>query len=507
MTGGRNRVLLIILDGFGINPSRDHNAIALAKTPYWNQLTKSYPHSQILTSGEAVGLPKGVMGNSEVGHLNIGGGRVIQQDITRISKLGQSQGFDSLPEVHRALTSGGTLHIMGLLSDGCVHSDLEHLILLLKMMGKYPNKKIQLHLITDGRDTAPRSALRYLEEVERELLPLKNGKIASIVGRYYAMDRDRRWERVQRAYDLIALRQCPYSFSSAKEAIEAAYLRNENDEFIQPSSIGNAQGVAVGDQFLFFNFRSDRAREISMAFALQSFKEFETPIKIDEGNWLCMTCYNEAFPFPVLFPKVSHKNILGEVLQNHGLQQLRVAETEKYAHVTYYFNGGHEEPFVGEDRTLIPSPKDVPTYDLKPEMSAEGVTEAIVHGIRNLDYDLIVANYANGDMVGHTGVESAAIKAVETLDQSLFQVITEALLFKCEVLITADHGNCELMVDPSTGVPFTQHTTFPVPLVWVSPRAKKSKLRDGILADIAPTVLDLLTLSKPQEMTGCSLIS
>lgn len=503
-----DRVLLVILDGFGHSEDHEHNAIHKAKMPHWNRFLKEYPHSLLETSGEAVGLPAGIMGNSEVGHLNIGGGRIIPQELTRIALFAQKQGFESLPDVKRVMTNPmGALHFFGLLSDGGVHSDQEHLFLLVESVKRTaPHKKVFIHCFMDGRDTPPQSGLGYVELLQKKIGPSRNVKISTIVGRFYAMDRDKRWERVEEAYKALTSENGFTSFSSATEAVKDAYQKGETDEFIKPRLVEGGARVQPEDSVIFFNFRADRAREISQAFAIGTFSEFKTPVKLKPENWVTFTNYQKDFPFPALFSPQTYKRLLGEEVARRGQKQLRVAETEKYAHVTYFFNGGAEAPFEGEDRVLVPSPKEVATYDLKPEMSAFKVCEEVLKGIAADKYSLVVVNFANGDMVGHSGNEKAAIAAVEALDKCLGEIIPAALSKNFEILVSADHGNCEQMIDPETGQPFTQHTTNPVPLLWVGKMAKGKVLKDGILADIAPTILDILGWEKPAEMTGKSLL-
>jgi 2,3-bisphosphoglycerate-independent phosphoglycerate mutase len=498
--------MLIILDGFGHSEAREHNAIALAQTPNYSRWLSTCPHSLVETSGEAVGLPPGIMGNSEVGHLSIGSGRVIQQEMTRIGRFAETQGFESLPDFKRvAAEKAGSLHFLGLCSDGGVHSDIAHLYKLIESARRVnPDKKIYIHAVTDGRDTPPKSGLSYVEKLENFCRGFSGVAVATVIGRFYAMDRDKRWERVRLAYE--ALSSGAGNFASASEAVKDAYAAGETDEFIKPRLVRDAARIGAGDQLVFFNFRADRAREISMAFGFTDFKEFPAPVKLDVKNWVTFTRYREDFPFPFLFSPQKHTRLLGELVAEKALPQLRIAETEKYAHVTYFFNGGEEKEFPGEERVLIPSPKEVPTYDLKPEMSAEKVTEEVVARIEKINYALVVINYANGDMVGHTGVEGAAITAVDVLDRCLGRVVEKAQEKGYDVLITADHGNCEEMVDKKTGQPMTQHTTNPVPALVVSKRVQGRKMKNGSLSDIAPTILDLLGWQKPKEMTGQSLL-
>lgn len=508
MSKADKKVLLIILDGYGHSDVHEHNAIYLAKKPHIDAIEKEYPHSLIETSGESVGLPPGVMGNSEVGHLNIGSGRIIKQEFTKIADFAKEKGFETLPDVARIFKGAGNIHIMGLFSDGGVHSHCEHLFLLLEAAKRMGVKnKIYLHLMTDGRDTPPQSALTYLDQLEAVMKKTGQGKVATVSGRYYAMDRDKRWDRVKLAYDAFTKQQKDLEMDTARHIIETAYAQGETDEFIKPKQVKGTERIKAGDSVIFINFRADRAREISQALAISGFKEFEAPVKIQPQQYLTFTQYEASFPFPVLFKPVQYKNLLGELVAAKGDKQLRIAETEKYAHVTYFFNGGEEKVFPGEDRALIPSPKEVATYDLKPEMSADLVTAELLKRVAQTEYRLIVLNFANSDMVGHTGVEKAAIKAVETLDACLGKIKDEFTKRGYDILITADHGNSECMVDPDTKAPHTAHTTNPVPFIWISGEAKKHKLENGRLCDIAPTILDILKWPKPADMTGRSLIS
>lgn len=502
------KVILIILDGFGHSDETEHNAIALANTPNYSRWMKDCPHSLVHTSGEAVGLPPGIMGNSEVGHLSIGSGRVILQEMTRISRFAEVEGFESLPNFKRVISEkSGNLHFMGLVSDGGVHSDIAHLKSMIESVGRFaPKKNVYIHVITDGRDTPPDSGQKYVGDLENFIKQYPNVKIATVSGRYYPMDRDQRWDRVKIGYDALAVDSTP-KFKTAVEAVKDAYSKGETDEFIKPRQVEGGKRIAAGDQLVFFNFRADRAREISMAFAMEKFKEFATPVKIDPKNWVTFTRYREDFPFPYLFSPQKHKRILGELVAEKGFAQLRIAETEKYAHVTYFFNGGEETEFAGEERVLIPSPKEVATYDQKPEMSVRKVTEEVNKRLSSKDYALVVVNFANGDMVGHTGIEKAAIEAVTVMDECLGEIVKKAEQKGYDVLITADHGNCEEMVNKKTGGPMTQHTTNPVPTILISSRMKGKKLKDGSLSDIAPTILDLLGWEKPSEMSGHSLIN
>lgn len=497
------KALLIILDGFGHSEHHEHNAIYMAKTPNYDRLLREYPHSLLENSGEAVGLPDGIMGNSEVGHLNLGAGRVVYQELTRINKFIREKGFHTLADIQRvAQNPKGALHFIGLLSDGGVHSDQTHLLKLIESVQKLsPDKPIFIHIITDGRDTPPKSGIDYVKNLQKHIDILPNVQISTVVGRFYAMDRDQRWERVEIAYKALIQEGAVEEFDSAEEAVLDAYSKSETDEFILPRQIRGGVRISSQDQVVFFNYRADRAREISQAIALPGFDKFKTPVKVFPENWITMTRYQKDFPFHPLFEQDSLKNILGEIVSRKGFTQLRVAETEKYAHVTYFFNGGVEKPFEGEDRALVASPKDVKTYDEKPEMSAYEVTEKVLEGLSK-DYKLIVVNYANGDMVGHTGNETAAIKAVETLDICVGKLVEKALKNDFTVLITADHGNCEEMVDPETGDMMTQHSMNPVPCLLISEKYKNIKMHNGALCDVAPTILKVIGWEQPEDMSG-----
>ena len=505
-------LLLMILDGWGISPHPENNAIAQAKTPNMTRLAADYPSVEIGTSGMSVGLPEGQMGNSEVGHLNIGAGRIVYQDLTRISKAIDDGDFFSNPVllncIKRTKSDGGRLHLAGLLSDGGVHSHNTHLYALLELAKKEGLKEVFVHCLLDGRDTPPMSGADYLSQLEEKIGEIGCGRIATVMGRYYAMDRDNRWERVEKAYAAMVYGEGA-GFASAKEIIEASYKGEVTDEFAVPSVVME-NGEPVGqvkncDGFIFFNFRSDRAREITKALALPGFKGFERRFHPQLASYVCMTVYDETFGLPVAFPSEELKNILGDVLSRAGLTQLRIAETEKYAHVTFFFNGGDEVPFPGEERCLIPSPKDVATYDKKPEMSAFLVTDELLRRLDENKYDVIVLNFANADMVGHTGILKAAVKAIEVVDDCIGRLLEKVLSKGGRALITADHGNAEMMVDEHGG-PHTAHTTDQVPFILVDDTRKGVNLRSGILADIAPTMLEILGLPKPIEMTGQSLI-
>ncbi|NLW56562.1 MAG: 2,3-bisphosphoglycerate-independent phosphoglycerate mutase [Firmicutes bacterium] len=505
---------LIILDGWGYNPDTSNNAIYEANTPFLDRMMKENPRALVETSGEAVGLPAGQMGTSEVGHLNIGAGRIVYQSLVRISKALESGEIKQNPVflelINHLKESGRALHFMGLVSPGGVHSHTDHLYKFIRIALEMGIEKLFVHAFLDGRDTPPTSAAEYLEELETELKKIGVGKIATIAGRYYAMDRDQRWERVEKAYRALVDGEGETA-TSALAAINASYAKGETDEFVLPTVLlEEGKPVATvqpGDGVIFFNFRPDRARELTRAFVDQEFTGFPRKQGHLGVKFVCLTQYDETIEAPVLFPpEEAMRNILGEYLSKLGLKQLRIAETEKYAHVTYFFNGGEEVPFPGEKRILVPSPK-VPTYDLQPEMSAPEVTERALAEIATGELDVIIMNYANCDMVGHTGNKEAAIKAVETIDACLARVIPAIVERGGAVLVTADHGNAEQMSDPETNQPWTAHTTYPTPVVMIGYRGPgKVGLKNGILADLAPTVLELLGLDKPAEMTGESLI-
>jgi 2,3-bisphosphoglycerate-independent phosphoglycerate mutase len=515
MTDKRNTKALIILDGYGVESS-ESSAIQAANTPVWDKLLAENPNSRIQTSGMAVGLPDGQMGNSEVGHMNIGAGRTVYQNFTRISKaISDGDFFDNrvlVNAIDSAITANKAVHVFGLLSPGGVHSHEEHIFALLEMAVKRGATQLYIHAILDGRDMPPRSAEPSILRTEEKLAELGVGAIATVTGRYYSMDRDNRWDRVQLGYDAMTLGQAPCTAASAREALQSAYARDENDEFVQATVIADAQGNPVGcvndgDAVICANFRPDRAREITRAFTegadFSGFTRAKTPVL---ASYVMMTQYAADINAGCAYPPEAIRNDLGEYLSNLGKTQLRIAETEKYAHVTFFFNGGQEEVYPGEDRILVPSP-DVATYDLQPEMSAPEVTAKLVDAIKSGKYDLIVCNFANGDMVGHTGKFDAAVKACEVVDESIRQVLDALHEVGGEALITADHGNVELMVNPETGQPHTSHTNWPVALIYDGPRNQSLKLKDGALCDLAPTLLDLMQIEKPAEMTGNSLVS
>jgi 2,3-bisphosphoglycerate-independent phosphoglycerate mutase len=508
----KHPLLLMILDGWGINPRRENNAIAQARTPNMTGLCAAYPCTDIGTSGMSVGLPPGQMGNSEVGHLNIGAGRTVYQDLTRISKAIVDGDFFTNPVLLDCITktraAGGRLHLAGLLSDGGVHSHNTHLYALLELARREGLQEVFVHCLMDGRDTPPKSGADYLAQLEGEISRIGVGRIATVIGRYYAMDRDNRWERVEKAYAAMVYGEGTL-FASAALAIEKNYLDGVTDEFVMPAVMADGSGavgqVREGDGLIFFNFRSDRAREITRTFTDPDFSGFQRKVWPRLASYVCMTTYDETFHLPVAFGPEVLKNILGELLGRAGLTQLRIAETEKYAHVTFFFNGGSEVPFPNEERLLIPSPKEVATYDLKPEMSAYTVTDELLKRLDEERYDVIVLNLANADMVGHTGILPAAIRAIEAVDDCVGKLVAKVRSKGGRVLITADHGNAETMVDENGG-PHTAHTTDRVPLILVDDSRKGAKLRPGILADIAPTMLEILGLPQPAEMTGKSLL-
>lgn len=504
-------VMLVVLDGFGLGDGSAGDATARAHAPFFARARREYPMARLETSGEAVGLPPGQMGNSEVGHMTMGAGRVIDQDITRISKALASGALDHNPavgELFDALArTGGRLHLMGLVSDGGVHSHLDHLLAIVDHCRKRGVTPV-LHAFMDGRDTAPRVGDGYFA-VLLPRLEAAGGHVATVIGRYYAMDRDDRWERIARAYHAIVCRE-GLAAPDAVTAVRAAYARDEGDEFVQPTVIDGGAALSDGDGVLHFNFRADRARELTNAITGVRPERFAGRLERKRvpalAGFVCLTEYDAEFGLPVAFPSETPRRILGELVAEAGLSQLRIAETEKYAHVTFFFNGGNEVPFPGEDRALIPSPRDVATYDHKPEMSAEAVTRELLHRLAEGDYGFVLVNFANPDMVGHTGVLPAAVKAVETVDACLDRIAEAVLARGGTALVTADHGNCECMIDPDTGGPHTAHTTNPVPVWWVTRDPKGRRLRDGTLADLAPTILELLGLPVPAEMTGRSLL-
>ncbi|MFZ2289626.1 MAG: 2,3-bisphosphoglycerate-independent phosphoglycerate mutase [Halopseudomonas yangmingensis] len=509
MSSARKPLVLVILDGFGHSESPDSNAIMAANTPNWDRLWREAPHTLISGSGMDVGLPDGQMGNSEVGHMNLGAGRVVYQDFTRVTKAISDGEFFDNPEICKAVdaavAAGKAVHVMGLASPGGVHSHEQQLVAMLELAVRRGAKKIYLHAFLDGRDTPPKSAEASLRLFDEAFTRLGVGRTASLVGRYFAMDRDNRWDRVEKAFKLIVDGVGEFAADTAVDGLLASYARGESDEFVKPTVIGEAVAVEDGDALVFMNFRADRARELTRAFVEPQFTGFARSRVPQLAGYVMLTQYAADIPAPCAFPPESLDNVLGEYLAAQGLTQLRIAETEKYAHVTFFFSGGREEPFDGEERILIPSPQ-VATYDLQPEMSAPEVTDRIVEAIEQQRYDVIIVNYANGDMVGHTGVFEAAVKAVECLDLCVARLVAALDRVGGEALITADHGNVEQMEDHSTGQAHTAHTCEPVPFVYVGQRTLTMR-EGGILSDVAPTMLALLGLPQPPEMTGRSIVS
>ncbi|MEM5528391.1 2,3-bisphosphoglycerate-independent phosphoglycerate mutase [Gammaproteobacteria bacterium AS21] len=513
MTAPRSTKALIILDGFGIE-NTESSAITAANTPVWDSLMANNPNCLISTSGLAVGLPEGQMGNSEVGHMNIGAGRVVYQNLTKITKAIADGSFQQNPvltqAMDKAIANNGALHFTGLLSPGGVHSHEDHCFAAIKMAAARGVKRIYLHAILDGRDMPPRSAQSSLAKAQELFVHLSDtldqGGVASVVGRYFAMDRDNRWDRVEQAYNAMANAQATYTSSSALNALSEAYDRDENDEFVSATCIEGVDGqINSGDSIICFNYRPDRSREITRAFVDVEFTQFKRSTYIQLADYVMLTEYSADIKASCAYPPTAIHNDLGEYVASLGKTQLRIAETEKYAHVTFFFNGGQEAEYEGEQRILIPSP-DVATYDLQPEMNAPIVTEKLCEAIRSNTFDLIICNYANPDMVGHTGVFSAAVKAVEAVDEAIGKVLAAMAQVSGETLITADHGNVEMMRNPATGQAHTSHTIFPVGLVYDGPRKASLALNDGALCDLAPTLLDLMGLDKPAEMTGVSLV-
>ncbi|MBQ4403806.1 MAG: 2,3-bisphosphoglycerate-independent phosphoglycerate mutase [Selenomonadaceae bacterium] len=501
-------ICLIIMDGWGIGNARDNfNAIQVGNTPVLDELTKNYPNAQLQASGEYVGLPDGQMGNSEVGHMNIGAGRIIYQPLTKITKAIRDGDFFEnkalVGVINKVTASGGALHLFGLVSPGGVHSHTDHLYGLLQLAKKKGVAKVYVHCFLDGRDVPPSSAAEFLADLEAKIKEIGAGQIATISGRYYAMDRDKRWDRVQKAYDAIAKADAPKQPSS-DVAIKASYDAKVTDEFVNPVVIGDYAGISKDDGIIFFNFRPDRARELTHAFTDKTFDGFPRVEEIVGIPFATMTQYEEGLNVDVAYPPESVTNGLGETISKAGLNQLRIAETEKYAHVTFFFNGGVEEPYPGEDRILVPSPK-VATYDLKPEMSAPTVTLKVAEAILSEKYDFIILNFANGDMVGHTGVMKAAVQAVETVDVCVGIFVACMKKIGGEVVIIADHGNADQMFDYKLKEPFTAHTTNPVPIIVVSDRV--AEVKDGALCDVAPTLLTLAGMEIPAEMTGKPLVT
>jgi len=503
--------MLMILDGYGLSDSACSSAIAAAKKPNIDQIFQRYPSASLQASGLSVGLPEGQMGNSEVGHLNIGAGRIVYQELTRITKeIEEGSFFENsalITAIDHAKSRDSALHLLGLVSDGGVHSHISHLFALINLAAAKGIQKLYIHCFLDGRDVPPRCAIQYIEQLEAHLKKVGVGEIATVAGRYYAMDRDKRWERVVQAYDAMTLGEGE-NFETTAQSIEAAYARGENDEFVKPSSIhaSGAKPITIddGDAMVMFNFRPDRAREITRAFVADNFDGFKRKKEIRDLCFTCMTQYEAEMPnVLVAFHPQSLKNTLGEYLANTGLTQLRITETEKYAHVTFFFNGGVEAPNQNEDRILIPSPK-VATYDLQPEMSAYLLTDKVIEMIKLNKYDVIIMNFANADMVGHTGIMEAAVSAIEALDDCIPKIADAVLAKGGQILLTADHGNADCMIDENGNI-VTAHSTNPVPLVHIAEHARQLK-DGGILADLAPTLLNLMGIDIPAEMSGKSLI-
>ena len=503
-------LVLTILDGWGYSPAVDGNAIALARKPTYEHLLASHPNTLIHTSGPYVGLPEGQMGNSEVGHMNMGAGRVIYVDVTRIDMMINSGEFFESPVLKNAITKaeGHRLHLLGLCSDGGVHAQLTHLYALLAMAHRHGLKDVFVHCFTDGRDTPPESGAGYIEQLERKMRELGTGKIASVSGRYYAMDRDKRWDRIERAFGAMVLGSNGHKFQSAVAALRASYEKGITDEFIEPVTIVDGRNEPVGlirddDSILMYNYRADRAREITMALTDAHLERPARALVPKNLTYTMMTQYDKTFPLPFVLPPEHPDNILAEVMARANWKNLRVAETEKYAHVTYFFNGGNEKPYKGEERELVASPK-VATYDLQPEMSAGGITAKVVQAIEQGSFDVIVMNYANADMVGHSGKLAPTIRAVEAVDAGLSEIYSALKRCGGSWLITADHGNAEMMIDPATKGPHTYHTTNPVPFIFLTNDSVTLR-EQGALKDVAPTILGILGIDQPSQMKGRDL--
>jgi 2,3-bisphosphoglycerate-independent phosphoglycerate mutase len=506
-------ILLLILDGWGSRPEKEHNAIAMANTPHWDQLMQTCPHTQLDASGLAVGLPAGQMGNSEVGHLTMGAGRVLYQDLSRINNAIETGEFFKnsclLAELKNIQIHQKSVHILGLLSPGGIHSHEQHWYALLELAAEQHIQPCYLHPFLDGRDTPPKSAITYLENLEKKCAQFGVGKIVSLIGRYYAMDRDKRWERTQRAYDCLTLGEAHYQAATATQALQLAYDRGESDEFVSPTMIveTNQSPIKIedGDLIIFMNFRADRARQLSHAFLDKQFTGFVRRSHPHLAGFISLTEYAADIPSQIAFPQQNLQNGLGDYLAEHHLTQLRIAETEKYAHVTFFFNGGNEVPLPKETRVLIPSKK-VSTYDLIPNMSVIEITDHLLKAIKEKEYDVIICNFANPDMLGHTGNLPAAIQGIQCIDDCIGKLIACLQEYGGEALITADHGNAECMFDKKTGQAHTAHTNEPVPFIYIGRPAKINPIPHASLADIAPTLLSLLNISKPKEMTGQSLL-
>jgi 2,3-bisphosphoglycerate-independent phosphoglycerate mutase len=505
-------LVLIVLDGWGIRPEKENNAIALARTPVYDALLQRYPNTQLITSGEAVGLPAGQMGNSEVGHMNMGAGRIVYQDLTRIDKSIRDGNLFENANLRAAMErcAGGAhaLHLIGLLSDGGVHSSQQHLHALIVMAARRKVPRVFVHVITDGRDTSPTGGVRYLAQLQAAMDKAGTGRIASLCGRYYAMDRDKRWERTRLAYDAIVSGTAEQTTTAPIDALQQSYESGVTDEFVKPIVVVDADGKAIGpvrddDSIIFFNYRADRARQLTRAIALDDFDGFPRPDR-RRVHYTTLTVYDRTFGLPVVFEPQTFSGNLADVLADHGRTNLRLAETEKYAHVTYFFNCGREQPYQGEDRTLVPSQK-VATYDLMPQMSAPGITDAMIATLNEGKHDVVICNFANADMVGHTGRLDATIAAVETLDQCLGRIIKTLGSVGGRAIVTADHGNAEQMWDDELKAPHTAHTSNPVPVILCDDGRLGTPLRSGSLRDVAPSMLALLGLPTSREMTGTPL--
>lgn len=508
MTQSKKTLALIVLDGWGYREDADQNAILAANTPNLDALTKEYPNTLISGSGLDVGLPEGQMGNSEVGHVNLGAGRVVYQDFTKVTKSIADGEFEHNPAlvkaIDEAVSKDKAVHIMGLLSPGGVHSHEDHIFAALKMAAHRGAKKVYLHAFLDGRDTPPQSAEASLEKADAVFAEIGCGKTATIIGRYFAMDRDKRWDRVTKAYDLITQGKGEATADSAVAGLKASYEAGKNDEFVPPTVIGDSVSVEDGDAIIFMNFRADRARQLTQVFVDKNFDGFELAVKPELSAFVMLTQYSADFDAPVAFPAEKLVNVLGEWLEKQNKTQLRISETEKYAHVTFFFSGGVEKEFKGEERILIPSP-DVATYDLQPEMNSEKLTDELVGAIESGKFDVIICNYPNGDMVGHTGDFDAAVKACEAVDKSIGRVVEALKKTGGECLITADHGNAEQMVDNESGQAHTAHTSEPVPFIYFGRDAEPRK--GGTLSDVAPTMLHLMGVEQPDEMTGKTIMT
>ena len=509
----KHKVVLVVLDGWGLRKEREANAILLAGTPNIDALARDYPGTQLQTSGLAVGLPDGQMGNSEVGHTNMGAGRIVYQDLVRINRACENEGLHAIPTIRSALEQckrdGRPFHLLGLVSDGGVHSSMEHLYSLLRAAKRVGVPRVFVHAFLDGRDTPPQSALGYLDALEEFMKREGVGKVATVHGRFYGMDRDKRWDRIEKSYNAMVRSGGPKA-PSARSAVQANYDAKLHDEFVEPTVLTNGTGEPVGpirdgDGVMFFNFRADRAREMTRALAFPDFKEFDRGgLKL--GSYVCMARYDETFNLPVAFDPEQPTHIFPQLVSEAGWRQLRTAETEKYAHVTFFFNGGRELVFPGEDRHLVPSPRDVKTYDLKPEMSAKELIDNLCVKILEDTYDFVLVNIANPDMIGHTGNLPAALKAVRVVDDCVGQLWRACQQVGWTMAVTADHGNIELMVDPVTGAPHTAHTLNPVPFLLCHPDFKGTKLKPGVLADIGPTLCKVMGLTQPPEMNRAGLM-